>query len=124
MSKYFKPKETQCSCCGLNFMDEEFMEAIDAIREEYGAPMIVSSGYRCVNHPIEAAKRAPGPHNTGMAIDILCHGAEAYRLIRLALSIGMRGIGINQKGDIDQRFIHLDDCDHGPNRPRPWIWSY
>jgi len=28
------------------------------------------------------------------------------------------GIGINQKGDWDQRFIHLDD------RATPAMWSY
>jgi hypothetical protein len=51
-------------------------------------------------------------------------GADALELVALALAYGFTGIGVNQKGAHDGRFIHLDDLDNAPGQPRPCIWSY
>ena len=83
---------------------------------------VVSSGYRCPNHSIEAKKSKPGTHTTGLAVDILCRGEEAYKIITYAQEYGFTGIGVNQKGS--GRFIHLDIADHSEERPRPTVWSY
>ena len=120
---YFSDNELCCRC-GCGRIGGDLRDLLDSVREEFGAPMIITSGYRCENHPIEAAKNVPGPHSSGVAADIAVHGADAYRLVEIALRIGATGIGVSQKGDISQRFIHLDWCENGPNRPRPLIWSY
>jgi uncharacterized protein YcbK (DUF882 family) len=83
--------------------------------------MTVTSGYRHPTHPIEAAKAAPGAHSTGRAVDIAVQGADAVRLIALAIAEGFTGIGVQQKGS--GRFIHLDDLPSGAF-PRPTVWSY
>lgn len=44
-------------------------------------------------------------------------------LLDAALQAGFMGIGVNQKGG-SGRFIHLDDIEDSPDRPRPTIWSY
>ena len=67
-------------------------------------------------------KKTPGAHASGHAIDIAVTGNQAHRLLEAALSMGMTGIGVNQKGP--NRFIHLDDLEWDENRPRPWVWSY
>lgn len=95
------------------------MELMDSIRAMAGFPFVVTSGYRCPDHPIEAKKSAPGAHTTGKAIDIAVKGHRALRLIELAQQAGIQRIGVNQKGN--GRFIHLDVCD---DRPSPAIWSY
>lgn len=125
--EFFEPMEFVCRCVecgGKDAIDLEFVKILDDIRSLYDRPMIVTSGYRCELHPIEKAKRAPGPHNTGRAADFAVFGEDAFDLIEIALSRNIQGIGIKQHGDIDGRFIHLDMCNAESNRPRPWIWSY
>jgi len=120
-SKYpnFKADEFKCSHCGANEMQPDFMAKLQALRIEYGKPMRVTSGYRCAKHPVEAKKAAPGAHASGCACDIGVDGADAHRLLGLALKAGFTGIGVQQKGT--GRFIHLDTLKSGL---RPTVWSY
>lgn len=117
--KYFTETELACSHCGKCEMDPTFMEMMDLLREKMNFPFIVTSAYRCPQHPIEARKKAPGAHSSGRAIDIAVEGVRAYKLLREALAMGFVGIGVQQKGS--GRFIHLDmDFDSD----RPMVWSY
>lgn len=103
-------------------MTVPFLQKLDSIREEYGQPIIVSSGYRCATYNNKISSTGVGgPHTRGRAVDIPCHGEEAIRLIRIALRNGMTGIGVKQNGTHSKRFIHLDDLEEGV---RPTIWSY
>lgn len=115
----FKASEFNCSHCGKNEMQLEFMLKLQALRNAYGKPMRVTSGYRCKDHPIEAKKAQPGAHASGCACDIGVDGADAHRLLGLAWAAGFTGVGVNQKGT--GRFIHLDTLK-GPMRPT--VWSY
>jgi uncharacterized protein YcbK (DUF882 family) len=113
----FKRDEFTCRCgCGRNEMKPEFLERLQALRAAYGKPLHVTSGYRCPQHPVEAAKAQPGMHATGLAADIGVSGAEAVQVLRLALEAGFKGIGVQQKGN--GRFIHVD------MRETPTVWSY
>ena len=120
--KYFSEEELSCSHCQENGMNDDFMQKVEALREELGFPFVVTSGYRCRSHPIEAPKFSAGAHSTGNALDIAVAGDEANRLLEGAFKAGFKGIGVNQKGDV--RFIHLDNIEKGHGRPRPWVWSY
>lgn len=120
--KYFTEQELSCSHCQNNEMNDAFMTKIESLREELNFPFVVTSGYRCENHPIEARKSSPGAHTTGRALDLLVSGENAYRLLSGALRAGFTGVGVNQKGD--SRFIHIDDIESAQERPRPWVWSY
>lgn len=120
--KYFKDSELSCSHCNEQGINEQFMVKIESLREQLGFPFIVTSGYRCKKHPIEARKASPGTHTTGRAVDLAVSGEKAYRLLSGALRAGFTGVGINQKGG--SRFIHLDDIESSGGRPRPWVWSY
>jgi len=117
--KYFSDDELKCKHCGGLVFDDGFRRTLDAIRADCGFALSVSSGYRCPDHPIEAAKDEPGAHASGKAVDIAVRGEKALRLIEVALAHNISRIGVNQKGD--SRFIHLDaDTD----LPNPAIWSY
>lgn len=115
----FKADEFKCSHCGDNQMTPEFMGKLQALRNAYGKPMRITSGYRCPQHPIEAKKAAPGAHASGCACDVGVEGAEAHRLLKHAMQLGFTGIGVQQKGTA--RFIHLDTLTSGV---RPTVWSY
>ena len=118
---YFSDDELKCKHCGGLVFNEDFRRTLDNIRGDCGFPLPVTSGYRCPDHPIEVAKDEPGAHSSGKAVDIRIHGKSALWLIEVALRHGVKRIGVNQKGELGQRFIHLDaDTD----LPSPTIWSY
>lgn len=121
--KNFKKDEFKCHHCGAYAMRPDFMDKLQALREEYCRPMKISSGYRCSKHNAAVSTTGlTGPHTQGCAVDILCYGRNAFDLVHLAIVYGFTGIGINQKGDIDKRFIHLDTIRDSNGFPR--IWSY
>lgn len=116
----FKASEFDCKHTGLNRMQPEFMDLLQALRTRYGKPMIITSGYRDPMHPVEARKGSPGTHTLGLAADVACHGADAHQILRLALDMGFTGVGVNQHGA--SRFIHLDIATAPFSRPT--VWSY
>ena len=114
--KYFSEKEMACQHCGEVNWQQDFMEWLDEVREECGFPFVVTSGYRCPDHPIEAKKSSgPGSHSTGRAVDIAIAGPKAIKVIEVASRHGCKRVGVNAN-----IFIHLDD---DPNR-NPAIWTY
>lgn len=115
--KHFSRGEFACKCgCGRADMQPLFLGRLQALRMIWGKPMIITSGYRCPDHPVEKAKASPGTHAQGIAADIGISGADAVTLLRLALDANFTGIGVQQKGS--GRFLHLDIREH------PAIWSY
>lgn len=117
--KYFTEAEFKCSHCGVAQMDQAFIDRLNELRQECGFAFRVSSGYRCPEHPIEAKKATSGAHTTGKAADIAVEGRQAHELLKQAMDMNFKGIGVQQKGA--GRFIHLDDWT-APNRPT--VWSY
>lgn len=121
--KNFTADEIKCQHCGASIVVPEFLDKLQQLREDYARPMKISSWYRCSAHNASISKTGlTGPHTTGQAVDILCHGRGAYDLLHLAMLYGFTGIGINQNGPIDKRFIHIDTLKDGMGMPR--IWSY
>lgn len=122
--KFFKLEEFACKCgCGTNLQQPTFIQKLDVLRDVYGRPLVVTSGYRCPTHNAKVSSTgATGPHTTGRAVDFAVDRAAAVKLLSHALNMGLfTGFGIQQKGG--GRFIHLDDLT-APAHPRPTIWSY
>lgn len=88
-----------------------FMRRLVALREDCGFPFPINSGWRCQNHPIEAARveqgKPLGPHYWGAA-DIRASFERAYPLMATAMQRGM-GVGAVQHGPIGNRFVHVDN---------------
>ena len=103
-------------------MSLRFMRLMEEIRAECGFPLPLSSAYRCPTYNDAISSTGlTGPHTTGRTVDVRIYGERAVRLLQVALEYGMTGIGVSQKGDRNDRFIHLDDLT---TSPRPWVWSY
>ena len=124
---HFSEEEMRCRCgCGRADMDREFMRALEMLREVVAFPMPVTSGFRCPAHDAAVGgseRKGAGPHTTGKAADILVSGERAYRLVRAALELGFRGIGLKQRGPQEGRFVHLDMLGK-EEAARPRIWTY
>ncbi len=118
--RHFTREEFACRHCGLNLIARDFVSRLDELRERFGRPLIVTSGYRCREHNAAVSTTGlNGPHTSGRAADLAVTRGEAYELMRLAFEMGFTGIGVQQKGQ--GRFIHLDDLLIDE---RPMVWSY
>ena len=125
-SKYFTKEEMTCKCgCGREEMNIEFMATLDDLREYYGKPMIITSGYRCPEHPVEARKKRRGAHTYGRAVDVAVSGSEAFSFLQHVYEQDkFKRIGVAQKGPSSSRFIHLDGMISTEGFPSPWVYSY
>ena len=100
---YFKQDEFKCPCCGEVSISAFLLHKLNKIREAFGKPMIVSSGYRCKARNFEVGGKPNSAHRKGMAADIQCFSShDRMLLIRLALEAGFTRIGVGED------FIHLD----------------
>ena len=121
----FTRGEFACACCDKSEMDVDFVAALQRIRTEFGKAMPITSGYRCALHNSNVSSTGlRGPHVTGKAADVAVMGADAHRLLKIALADpAITGVGVSQKGAPHTKFIHLDALEPGIY-PRPTIWSY
>jgi zinc D-Ala-D-Ala carboxypeptidase len=110
-----------CSCCEHQGIDFSFVDRLQNLRDIFGKPIRITSGYRCAVK--DRAVGGSGPHQTGRAADIAIARQDVYDFVRLAMSEGFTGIGIKAHGS--KRFVHLDDLKSGDwANKRPWIWTY
>ena len=124
LSKNFTFDELKCKHCGKMHIPQSSIDRLQRVRDRVGHFLKISSAYRCPQHNNAVSKTGlTGPH-TKAAFDVLAHGPEAYHVLQAAIAEGFTGIGINQKGPLEQRFIHLDDIDDSDGSPRPGLWSY
>jgi uncharacterized protein YcbK (DUF882 family) len=113
--KYFNKSEFS----NFDMMDEKLLSMLDEMREIYGYPIKITSSYRSPEHPIEAAKKQPGEHSYGAAVDIVSDsGGKTFRLVKAAIEVGFTRIGVSRK----KGFIHLGIGY--PNAPEKTIWTY
>ena len=104
-------------------MDKEVLDLVDQVRELYGKPIHITSGYRTEAHNEKVGGKMPdadgsggSSHLNGLAIDVACTtSADRYRLIELFMLVGFNRIGVADT------FIHVDlDKDKVQNV----IWTY
>ncbi len=113
--KYFNESEFN----NFDMMDKKLLSMLDEMRGIYGYPIKITSSYRGPEHPIEAAKKQPGEHSYGAAVDIVSDsGGKTFRLVKAAIEVGFTRIGISRK----KGFIHLGIGY--PNAPEKTIWTY
>ena len=119
--KYFKLREFVCNCCGKNKIDRTFLKVLESARayskNEDGSdiPFIITSGYRCENHP-ESVKNPKSSHIKGLASDILVKSSRERAVILAALM----NAGFSRFG-IGHNFIHVDLDE---DKTQGVIWTY
>ena len=98
-------------------MSKELLEILDEVREDYGKPIVITSGYRTEAHNESVGGKKNSSHLKGLACDVACTTSrDRFELVRLFLEYGITRIGIADT------FIHIDidDEDKSPNV----IWTY
>jgi uncharacterized protein YcbK (DUF882 family) len=124
-SRFFSKHELECKCgCGKGYMLPDFLTFLDAVRDEFGSPIILVSAYRCALHNAECGGVPHSLHMRGMAVDISAPpGKYLFPLVSLLIKYGATGIGFNLKGNVAGRFIHVEKNPELTNPPRT-MWSY
>ena len=113
--KWFKEREFVCKCCGglppfaKANVEGLVKEVLDPVREAYGKPIVVNSGYRCPKHNAEVGGVAGSQHLRGEAADI--HGEDNLAIARLIVANGLWDQLILYPG-----FVHVSWKRGGGNR--------
>lgn len=110
LSSYFRTAEFKCRCrsatCDAPPMDPAFIDKLQALREQWGKPLIITSGARCPAWNAKVGGAEKSQHVLGKAADILMPDASAIpKFVALAEKVGFGGIGIAMQ------FVHLDSRD-------------
>lgn len=125
--KHFNYSEFDCKCkscrsngdgCGIDVMDEDFLQMLDHARELAGIPFKINSGVRCEQHNKSVGGKKNSAHLTGCAADIHCTDSRA----RCYIVGGLLEAGINRIG-IAETFIHADNS-YDPEHSEDVIWLY
>jgi zinc D-Ala-D-Ala carboxypeptidase len=112
--KYFSRDEFKCSETGNNEIQDEFIHALDQLRESCGFPFAITSGYRDPSHSVEAKKEKAGQHTLGIAADIaVSGGSQRFIIVSKAMELGFSGIGVART------FVHVDI-----RTSQPVLWCY
>ncbi len=98
-------------CAGEYWHDEDFLDGLEALRQDVGRPLIVTSGHRCAQWNAAVGGAALSRHKT-IAVDVSLNGQDREALRAAALRHGFTGIGLARS------FIHLD------RRATPAQWYY
>lgn len=117
---HFKAKEAECRCgiCSMQMISDDFLLKLEELRQEYGAPIRINSGYRCQLKQDQLRKQgyetAKGisSHTQGIACDV--SGSDMAALEAACLKVFA-----NFSVGVAKTFIHVDQRSGGPRR-----WSY
>jgi uncharacterized protein YcbK (DUF882 family) len=95
-SKYFKRREFACACgCGMDTVDYELVVALDAIRDHFDRPVLVTphGGCRCESFNRVVGGAAGSQHLRGRAADIIVMGTPPSIVADLAEQMLLGGVG-------------------------------
>lgn len=113
---HFSVAELGCQCggrfCGGEYWHAPvFLDALERVRAEMGAPLVIASGHRCPGWNAAAGGAPLSQHKT-IAADIRLAGHDRFALLDAAYRAGFTGFGLARS------FLHID------RRARPARWFY
>ena len=110
LSANFRSVEFDChgvGCCNETLVDMQLVEYLQKIRDHFGKPIIISSGYRCERHNRSVGGATASKHKQGMAADIMVTDVKPAEVAKYAENIGILGIGLYETNK-DGFFVHID----------------
>lgn len=83
LSPHFRTDEFACRCCGqvspggVGGVPGELVSILEGVRARFGAPVHITSGYRCRAHNDRVGGAPQSLHLMGLAADIVVQGVAA-----------------------------------------------
>jgi len=111
----FSPAEIACRGTGTLLVHEGALDALQALRERLGKPMVVQSGYRSPEHNRAVGGARHSKHMEGTAFDIAMTNHDPHEFKAAARAEDFLGFGYYPRSG----FMHID---LGPERSwgTPW----
>lgn len=101
----FKRKEFECHCgCGKDTVDAELLEVLNRLRNHFGRPTIITSGYRCSSHNARVGGAKGSQHLTGRAADLSISGVSTIEIYNFLDNEYQNNYGIG----LYSRWVHVD----------------
>ena len=119
LSRSFRAKEFACKD-GTDplFVDSELVQVLQAIRDHFGAPVVITSGYRTAAHNRAVGGSRSSQHLLGRAADIQVQDTDPLAVAAYAESLmpGWGGVGrYPVKSGRAKGWVHVDTR---PNKSR------
>lgn len=97
-------------------ISKNLLNKLNQAREEFGKPIVITSGYRTLRHNLEVGGKQNSSHLHGLAADISCNNSsDRFKLVQILLNVGFTRIGIGNS------FLHIDI---DTNKTQNVIWTY
>ena len=87
LSPHFSKKELACRCCGRLMVDRRLIDALEALRQLAGVPIVIHAGYRCPAHNREVGGVPNSEHTGGLAADIHIPGLSLQQMYDMASEV-------------------------------------
>lgn len=104
--KDFSTHEFACPCCGDVLIDRYLINKLQQTRDLVGAPLVITSGFRCDKENAAIGGSEGSAHLKGQAVDIAATtGKLRFAIVEALITVGFRRIGVYQNhihADIDQ----------------------
>ena len=113
LSANFKSTEMDCKgrgCCSSTLVDTKLIQHLQKIRNLFGKPVIINSGYRCSSHNRAVGGSSGSKHKQGAAADIVVKGVPPRKVAAYAETLGIKGIGL------------YDTFTHNDTRTKKALW--
>lgn len=101
ISKNFKLREFSCKHCGTVKIHPDLVKMVQRVRDYFGRPVIINSGYRCATHNKAVGGASNSQHLYGTAADIVVSGISPAKVADYCESFAM-GLGRYKT------FTHID----------------
>lgn len=104
LTKNFTSEEFLCHCgCDDQDMKFTFVRLLQKMRDIYGKPIHINSGWRCEKYNAQIGGSRRSKHMDGLACDISFKDSfDRYELVKAAFEVGFTGI------ELGSHHIHLD----------------
>ena len=116
--QYISEEEYYCHHCGecppsfksydIEWIFEDIFTAFQRLRETWGKPIPITSGYRCPEHNVAVGGERLSAHQFGVALDCLfADGNEVEQAYDILMGINS-DLRIGKY--LDRHFIHMDNA--------------
>ncbi len=123
VSPHISGPEYACPCCrkfppSFKLGDDmpipftQLFEYFESIREHWGKPLQITSGYRCIPHNSAIGGEACSAHIFGLALDIGCDSPQMVKDLAAVVREVSDSVRLGWKQYLAQgkNLIHIDDA--------------
>lgn len=109
-TKHFNPEidtKMVCTCCGRGALDDTLLVVLELVRNHFGEPVTITSGYRCDEYNAKVGGGEYSQHLYGSAADIVVRNISAQEVYSFIDKTFPNSFGLGLYLT-DGGFVHID----------------